>query len=105
MSSSGELSYTPRPISLVNIVRPVYLHTAQPSGSEQEIHSLPTYVTTGEANRGIIVIIPDMFGWQLPNTRLLADKIRRETGATVYVPDFMAGELLILLFLPVRSLR
>jgi hypothetical protein len=105
MSSPGELSYASRPISLINIARPVYLHTAQPSGSEQEIHSLQTYVTTGEANRAIIVIIPDMFGWQLPNTRLLADRIQRETGATVYVPDFMAGELLLFLLLSVRSQR
>ncbi|KAI5850622.1 Alpha/Beta hydrolase protein [Tricharina praecox] len=71
---------------------PGYLHTAHAAGTEEEIHSLPTYVTAGEPNRGIIVIISDMFGWQLPNTRLLADRIRRETGATVYVPDFLAGD-------------
>lgn len=41
--------------------------------------------------KGVIVIIPDVFGWVLPNVRLLADGFARKTGLTVYVPDFMSG--------------
>jgi hypothetical protein len=40
------------------------------------------------------VIIPDLFGWQLPDVGLLADSISQGTGATVYVPDFMFGDSL-----------
>lgn len=43
--------------------------------------------------KGVIVIIPDVFGWILPNVRLLADGFARKTGLTVYAPDFMSGEL------------
>lgn len=42
--------------------------------------------------KGVIVVIPDIFGWVLPNTRLLADGFARKTGLTVYVPDFMSGQ-------------
>ncbi|KAF8241647.1 hypothetical protein K440DRAFT_591806, partial [Wilcoxina mikolae CBS 423.85] len=71
------------------------LHTGTPTGSEQQIHNLPTYVTPSDNPSGsVIVIIPDMFGWKLPNTRLLADKIARETQTMVYVPDFMFGDSL-----------
>lgn len=39
----------------------------------------------------IIVIIPDIFGWRLTNTRLIADEICEKTEGTVYVPDFING--------------
>lgn len=50
--------------------------------------------------KGVIVIIPDVFGWILPNVRLLADGFARKTGLTVYVPDFMSGECIFMKQIP-----
>lgn len=50
--------------------------------------------------KGVIVIIPDVFGWVLPNVRLLADGFARKTGLTVYVPDFMSGECILMKQIP-----
>lgn len=68
------------------------LHNDSPNGTETVIHGLNTYVASGDASKGVIVIIPDVFGWLLVNTRLLADVYARKTGLSVYVPDFMFGD-------------
>ncbi|KAK0631478.1 Alpha/Beta hydrolase protein [Immersiella caudata] len=65
-----------------------------PSGHETTIHSLPTYIASppdGITPLGIVVILSDAFGYQLLNTRVLADAYARRVPCTVYVPDFMAG--------------
>lgn len=41
-----------------------------------------------------ILIIHDLMGWSFPNVRLLADHYAKEANATVYVPDFLGGEVL-----------
>lgn len=46
---------------------------------------------TGDDPDVAIMVIHDLFGWDFPNTRLLADHLAREAGATVYVPDFFGG--------------
>ncbi|KAI5779709.1 Alpha/Beta hydrolase protein [Geopyxis carbonaria] len=61
-------------------------------GIEQKVHDLDTYVIPGEPSKGLVVIIPDIFGWNLPNTRRIADTVSRELKTTVYVPDFMFGD-------------
>ena len=33
------------------------------------------------------MIVHDLFGWQSPNPRLLADHYAQEVDATVFVPD------------------
>ena len=38
-----------------------------------------------------MVIIPDLFGWKLNNSRVLADRYAERGGYTVYLPDFMDG--------------
>ena len=43
------------------------------------------------AAKGIVVIIPDLFGWTLNNSRVLADRYAERGGWTVYLPDFMDG--------------
>jgi hypothetical protein len=71
------------------------IHTGKPAGTEIEFHGLPTYVTRpdeGKPEKGIIVFIPDIFGWKFANSRLLADKFAKKGGYTVYLPDFMRGE-------------
>ncbi|CUS14136.1 unnamed protein product [Tuber aestivum] len=60
-------------------------------GLETVVHGLNTYVFNSSPIY-TIVIIPDVFGWQFINTRLIADEIGDKTGATVYVPDFMNGD-------------
>ncbi|PWW78253.1 hypothetical protein C7212DRAFT_200449 [Tuber magnatum] len=60
-------------------------------GLETVVHGLNTYAFNSSP-MAIIVIIPDVFGWQFLNTRLIADDIGDKTGATVYVPDFMNGD-------------
>lgn len=58
------------------------------------MHGFKTYVTdppSGVAAKGIVVIIPDVFGWTLNNSRVLADRYAERGGYTVYLPDFMDG--------------
>jgi len=58
------------------------------------IGELPTYVArpeTGTAPLGVVVIIPDAFGWELLNTRALADAYAQRIPAVVMVPEFMDG--------------
>lgn len=72
------------------------LHEGTPIGRVETVHGLPTYVTdppSGEP-RGLIVIIPDAFGWELPNNRVLADSYAKRGGYRVYSPDFMNGKLI-----------
>ncbi|KAH8147494.1 uncharacterized protein LAJ45_08321 [Morchella importuna] len=68
------------------------LQNDSPNGTVTVIHGLDTYVASGDSSKGVIVIIPDVFGWLLINTRLLADVYARKTGLSVYVPDFMFGD-------------
>lgn len=72
------------------------LHSGTPAGREETIHGLNTYVTeppSGVAPKGIVVIIPDVFGWTLVNSRVLADRYAERGGYTVYLPDFMDGNI------------
>ena len=65
-----------------------------PTGREESIHGFQTYVTepsAGIAPKGIVVIIPDAFGWKLVNNRILADQYAKRIGVIVYLPDFMNG--------------
>ena len=70
------------------------LHTGTPVGKDEVIHGRQCYVSeppSGAAPKGIIVIISDIFGYQLPNARILADEYAKQTNSTVYLPDFMNG--------------
>jgi len=58
---------------------------------------LPTYIAeppSGTPPKGIVVIIPDAFGWELPNSRVLADSYAEKGNFRVYLPDFMNGHWL-----------
>ncbi len=59
-----------------------------------KLHGLDAYVTEpadGRDVRGIIVIIPDAFGWQFVNNRILADHYADKGDYRVYLPEFMLG--------------
>ncbi|KAL8357426.1 hypothetical protein RB598_002309 [Gaeumannomyces tritici] len=69
---------------------------AQPTGTVETIHGLPTYVARPDPSSqgeplGLVVIVPDVFGWELLNTRALADSYARRGPFVVYLPDFMDG--------------
>ena len=70
------------------------LHEGTPVGREETVHGLPTYISeppAGQDPKGIIVYIPDAFGWTFNNNRILADAYAKRTNSRVYLPEFMAG--------------
>ncbi|OAA46578.1 Dienelactone hydrolase [Beauveria brongniartii RCEF 3172] len=70
------------------------IHEGQPKGEVGNVHGLDTYISRppkGTQSRGIVVIIPDAFGWKFGNNRLLADNYAEKGNFTVYLPDFMNG--------------
>lgn len=57
---------------------------------------MQNYITdppNGAPAKGIVVIIPDAFGWTLLNSRILADRYAERGGWKVLLPDFMDGML------------
>ena len=63
-------------------------------GRVQTIYGFPTYVSeppSGEAPKGVILFIPDAFGWELNNNRILADSFAKKVQSLVYLPEFMNG--------------
>ncbi|KAI6781958.1 uncharacterized protein J7T54_005169 [Emericellopsis cladophorae] len=68
-----------------------------PTGTEETIHGLPTYVARppeGVTPRGIVVFVPDAFGWVFVNNRVLCDVYAKKGSYLVYLPDFMDGHSL-----------
>ncbi|KAI9678029.1 MAG: hypothetical protein M1817_005973 [Caeruleum heppii] len=71
------------------------LHSGTPTGWETTIHGLPTYVAEPSADappKGLLVIVPDAFGWTFVNNRVLADAYAKRGGFLVYLPEFMNGK-------------
>lgn len=71
------------------------VHEGQPRGRTVKLHGLDAYASEpadGRAACGIVVIIPDAFGWEFVNNRILADHYADKGGYRVYLPDFMNGE-------------
>jgi dienelactone hydrolase len=71
------------------------VHDGSPKGKVDKVAGLDAYIAEPDSptskKPGIIVIIPDIFGWELINSRLLADDYAEKSGRTVYLPDFMFG--------------
>jgi hypothetical protein len=79
-----------------------------PTGTVETVHGRSTYVArpppgpktddTGSTAaaaappRGAVVLIPDAYGWEFANNRLLADNLARKGRFIVYLPDLMKGE-------------
>ena len=66
-------------------------HKGTPVGTETVVADLPTYVTGSPEARVAVLLVSDIYGWRLNNTRILADKYAAGIGARVYVPDFFDG--------------
>ncbi len=58
----------------------------KPAGKETKLAGFNTYVT-GTNKEAAVLIVHDIFGWTLTNTRLLAYHYADEANVTVYVPD------------------
>ena len=57
-----------------------------PIGKETTLADNKAYVT-GTNKDAAVLMVHDVFGWQFPNLRLLADHYAKEADATVYLPD------------------
>ena len=71
-----------------------HVHPGTATGSETTLHGLPAYVAEppeGTPVKGLIVVVPDAYGWKIVNTRTLADAYAKRTGCRVYVVEFMDG--------------
>ena len=70
------------------------LDEGTPVGRESVVADLPTYITGTTASNSdkCILFITDVFGWHLPNARLLADAYARESGIPCHVPDFLFND-------------
>ncbi|KAI1406380.1 dienelactone hydrolase family protein [Hypoxylon fuscum] len=64
-----------------------------PTGKVSKLGDNDTYIT-GDNPDVALLIVHDAFGWTFNNARLLADHYAREINATVYLPDFLGGEIL-----------
>lgn len=62
----------------------------KPSGTEQKVNGVQTYVAKGSKS-GSIVMATDIFGVGIPNPKILADTFANKTGFSVYVPDIFPG--------------
>ncbi|KAK6429759.1 hypothetical protein LTR95_014091 [Oleoguttula sp. CCFEE 5521] len=71
------------------------VNNGKPKGMERTVGGLPCYVAEPEDNSTTktVIFLVDIFGWKLPNTRLLADSYAR-AGFTAYIPDVHDGDSL-----------
>ncbi|ERS96194.1 dienelactone hydrolase family protein [Sporothrix schenckii 1099-18] len=71
------------------------VHEGKPRGEIVKLHGLDAYSVgpaDGRTPKAIIVIIPDAFGWEFVNNRLLADHYADRGDYKVYLPEFMLGK-------------
>ncbi|KAF9679025.1 hypothetical protein SADUNF_Sadunf07G0097100 [Salix dunnii] len=61
------------------------------AGTVQEFGGLKTYVTGASDSKLAILLIADVFGYEAPNLRKLADKVAA-AGFFVLTPDFLYGD-------------
>ncbi|KAL1614744.1 hypothetical protein SLS54_009501 [Diplodia seriata] len=70
------------------------IHTGTPSGRVDKVHGLDCYIASppvGTEPEGVVVILPDVFGWELVNTRILADAYAAKGNYLVYLPELQDG--------------
>ena len=69
-------------------------HAGTPKGTVGTLYGLPTYIAepaNSEPN-AIVVMLPDAFGWEFVNLRLLADTFAERIGVRCLMPEFMQGD-------------
>lgn len=61
-----------------------------PVGKESTVAGKNVYVT-GDNKDAAVLLVHDVFGWTLPNLRLLADHYAKEANVTAYLPDLFVS--------------
>jgi dienelactone hydrolase len=68
---------------------------AEPAGIEETLYGMRTYVAGGPSlestSTSTVIFITDAFGFNLANSKLLADYYAAKTGLRVLVPDIIPG--------------
>ncbi|KAN0099659.1 alpha/beta-hydrolase [Hyaloscypha variabilis] len=70
------------------------IHTGTPTGITTTLHNLPTYISlppSPSVSKSTIILLTDAFGFNLPNSLLLADHYAVATGFRVLVPSWIPG--------------
>ncbi|PVH78395.1 alpha/beta-hydrolase [Cadophora sp. DSE1049] len=70
------------------------IHNGKPTGTEEFIHDIRTYIACPEntaSSQSTIIFITDAFGFNLVNSKILADVYASRTGFRVLVPDIIPG--------------
>ncbi|XP_059300051.1 endo-1,3;1,4-beta-D-glucanase-like [Lycium ferocissimum] len=70
---------------------PPALSSSTGHGSVLELGGLKTYVSGSSNSKQAILLVSDIFGYEAPNLRMLADKVAAG-GYYVVVPDFLYGD-------------
>ncbi|KAL8148964.1 endo-1,3;1,4-beta-D-glucanase-like [Apium graveolens] len=70
---------------------PPNLSSSSGSGSVTQLGGLKAYVSASSNSKQAILLISDVYGYESPNLRKLADKVAN-AGFYAVVPDFMHGE-------------
>nr|ABR92334.1 putative dienelactone hydrolase family protein [Salvia miltiorrhiza] len=70
---------------------PPTLSSGSGSGKVEEIGGISSYVSGPADSKAAIILISDVFGYEAPNLRKLADKVGA-AGFSAVVPDFFRGD-------------
>eukprot|EP01038_Epipyxis_sp_PR26KG_P016119 gene16119-21909_t len=71
-----------------------FIDNGQPQGEVRPIAGINCYVSTPndiKNKKSAIIIATDVFGYTLPNVRLIADSYAQRLSTVVVVPDFFVG--------------
>ena len=62
-------------------------------GTERTLGGVDVYWAPQPATKSCVamIVVTDVFGWKLPNARLLADSVSNKLGVTAIVPDIFRG--------------
>lgn len=61
------------------------------NGKEITLESFQMYLTSGKESKKCIILIADIFGYKLINSRIYADQLAESVGCDVIIPDFFEG--------------
>lgn len=71
----------------------ITFHTGETVGTLETLHGVETYVTGKEnSSSRVIVILTDVYGHNLKNVNLIADKLAKVGKYQVYIPDILKGD-------------
>lgn len=68
-----------------------FYHEGEPRGVHEDISEIDTYISSNGSSDRAIVILTDVFGNKLNNTRLIADQLG-DAGYKTYIPDILFGD-------------